>query len=254
MLRIILILILLLVYMLIINIDYMKTYTGCNIPNEGFDILSSSVTDDTNIKTNKISADDSSIISADDSSIISADDSSIISADDSSIISADDSSKKNVDDDSLISANIQQTNHLSVNISPPVETSKCGVETSKSKSKCGVDNLHPILDPRFNMRETAKQCLLLEDHLNNIKKRCYDCIRKHLLTIDALLEEAVSLEKDNTQRNYYRNLYQEWVKLEKQYSQNSNNSDNLDDISKKIRIFRKPLVEKYFDMVSEYNI
>lgn len=138
----------------------------------------------------------------------------------------------------------------------PVDTSgeMCEpVEKKCNADKCGLDNLHPILDPRFNMRETAKQCLLLEDHLNNTKKRCYDCIRKHFLTIDGYLEEAVSLEKDNRQRDYYRQLYLEWVKLEKQYSKNPKNSDNLDDISKKIRTFRKPLVEKYFDTVSEYD-
>ena len=37
---------------------------------------------------------------------------------------------------------------------------------------------------------------LLEDHLNNVRKRCPDCIRKHFLTIEALFEEAVSLDKD----------------------------------------------------------
>jgi len=34
---------------------------------------------------------------------------------------------------------------------------------------------------------------------------------------------------------------------------NPKNSDNLDELSKKIRLFRKPLVEKYFDTVSEYS-
>ena len=126
-------------------------------------------------------------------------------------------------------------------------------ELKCNTDKCGLDNLHPILDPRFNMRETAKQCLLLEDHLNNTKKRCFDCIRKHFLTVDGFLEEAVSLEKDNKERDYYRHLYLEWVKLEKQYAKDPKNSDNLDDISKKIRMFRKPLVERYFDTVSEYD-
>ena len=36
---------------------------------------------------------------------------------------------------------------------------------------------------------------LLEDHLNSPRKRCPDCIRKHFLTIEALFEEAVSLDK-----------------------------------------------------------
>ena len=122
-----------------------------------------------------------------------------------------------------------------------------------SASACGLSNLHPVLDPRFNMRESAKQCLLLEDHLNNTKKRCFDCIRKHFLTVDALLEEAVSLEKNNNERDYYRGLYLRWVGIEKKYAKNPMDSENMDDISKLIRVFRKPLVETYFDTVSEYE-
>jgi hypothetical protein len=118
---------------------------------------------------------------------------------------------------------------------------------------CGNADLYPILDPKFNMREVSKQCLLLEDHMNNIKKRCYDCIRKHFLIIDGLLEEAVSLEQDNDSRQYYRDLHKEWIKIEKAYAKDSRNLQNIDNISKAIRFFRKPLVEKYFDTVSEYN-
>lgn len=118
---------------------------------------------------------------------------------------------------------------------------------------CGSENLHPILDPTYNMREAAKQCLLLEDHLNNIKKRCYDCIRKHFLIVDGFLEEAVSLEQDNTMRDMYRNLYLQWVRIEKEYAKDSKNPMILDNISKRIRVFRKPLIEKYFDTVSQYD-
>jgi hypothetical protein len=134
-----------------------------------------------------------------------------------------------------------------------VKTELCDSDTKCDAEKCNKQSLHPILDPSFNMRESAKQCLLLEDHLNNIRKRCYDCIRKHFLIVDGFLEEAVSLEKDNKKREYYRNLYLEWVQLEKLYASNSLNSDHLDDVSKKIRLFRKPLVEKYFDTISDYD-
>lgn len=56
--------------------------------------------------------------------------------------------------------------------------------------------LLPIMNPLFNLREICKQMSLLEDHLNNPRKRCRDCIRKHFLTIEALFEEAVSLDKE----------------------------------------------------------
>lgn len=56
--------------------------------------------------------------------------------------------------------------------------------------------LLPIMNPLYNLREICKQMSLLEDHLNNVRKRCPDCIRKHFLTIEALFEEAISLDKE----------------------------------------------------------
>lgn len=46
----------------------------------------------------------------------------------------------------------------------------------------------------FNLREIAKQFLLLEDHLSDNKKFCRDCIRKHLMLSEAFAEEAMMLE------------------------------------------------------------
>ena len=63
---------------------------------------------------------------------------------------------------------------------------------SKKEEKMGI---LPVMNPLFNLREICKQSALLEDHLNNPRKRCPDCIRKHFLTIEALYEEAISLDK-----------------------------------------------------------
>lgn len=132
---------------------------------------------------------------------------------------------------------------------------ECDIEPTCNSGKCSINtnSLYPILDPKFNMREVAKQCLLLEDHLNNVHKRCYDCIKKHFLIIDGFLEEAISLEKNNNERNTMRTLYAKWIELEKQYAKSPMNSNNMDDISKKIRTFRKPLIEKFFDIIKKYN-
>jgi len=127
--------------------------------------------------------------------------------------------------------------------------SKCNIKTCG----LGAKDLHPVLDPAFNMREAAKQCLLLEDHINNKKKRCIDCIKKHFLMIDGLLEEAVSLEKDNIKRDKYRDLYAQWINIQKKYVANSKELYNMDEISKLIRVFRKPLMNDHFDIVSDYN-
>jgi hypothetical protein len=51
-----------------------------------------------------------------------------------------------------------------------------------------------IMDALFNLREIAKQLLMVEDHLNHPHKLCPDCLRKHLMTVEALAEEAVSLD------------------------------------------------------------
>ncbi len=58
--------------------------------------------------------------------------------------------------------------------------------------------LDPVMDPAYNLREVYKQCILLEDHLANSRKRCQDCISKHAHAIEALLEEARGLDKKNS--------------------------------------------------------
>lgn len=55
--------------------------------------------------------------------------------------------------------------------------------------------LDDLGDPLFNVREAAKQCEALEDHLEHPHKRCQDCIRKHFLMVEMLLEEAISLDR-----------------------------------------------------------
>ena len=51
-----------------------------------------------------------------------------------------------------------------------------------------------ISDPRYNIREIVKQMILLEQHLLEKDKYCPDCISKHILTIEALAEEAQCLD------------------------------------------------------------
>lgn len=58
-----------------------------------------------------------------------------------------------------------------------------------------VQKLDPVMDPAYNLREVYKQCILLEDHLANPRKRCQDCISKHCHAIEALVEEARGLDK-----------------------------------------------------------
>jgi len=52
-----------------------------------------------------------------------------------------------------------------------------------------------LMDPKHNLREIAKQLILLEDHMAHKHKRCIDCMTKHYLMIEGLLEEAIILDK-----------------------------------------------------------
>jgi hypothetical protein len=63
-----------------------------------------------------------------------------------------------------------------------------------------------IQDPWHNIREACKQALLLEDHLFHKAKNCPDCISKHLLMMEALLEEAITLDETGQLRKLLENL------------------------------------------------
>lgn len=119
---------------------------------------------------------------------------------------------------------------------------------SKHEEKMG---LLPIMNPLFNLREITKQMSLLEDHLNHPRKRCHDCIRKHFLTIEALFEEAISLDKENKyfdlldgKAQEIRDLQGKWIdgkekkSVEKIYC----------SISQEIRGIRKDFAPVCFDV------
>ena len=125
---------------------------------------------------------------------------------------------------------------------------KCELDED-GKSVCGGGNLFPILDPRFNLREVAKHLILLEDHLFHQGKRCKDCILKHLLTIEAFLEEAITLDKQqefikmtNKALNDFRNVFKQIsIKIE---------NDKLTDedcckLAQELRVIRKPIHQKF---------
>ena len=53
-----------------------------------------------------------------------------------------------------------------------------------------------IRDPALNLKDVTKELLLLEDHLTIPDRQCPDCIRKHLLKSEALLDEALQLDTE----------------------------------------------------------
>jgi hypothetical protein len=63
-----------------------------------------------------------------------------------------------------------------------------------------------LMDPKHNFREIAKQLILLEDHMAHKSKRCIDCITKHYLMVEGLLEEAITLDKTGEHTEEARNI------------------------------------------------
>ena len=107
--------------------------------------------------------------------------------------------------------------------------------------------LLPIMSPLFNLREVCKQMSLLEDHLNNMRKRCPDCIRKHFLTIEALFEEAVSLDKDQEYAEVLDGKAQEIRDLQGSWLDDDSNENYL-LLAQALRAIRKDFAPLCFDV------
>lgn len=122
--------------------------------------------------------------------------------------------------------------------------------------------LLPIMSPLFNIREICKQIVLLEDHLNNVRKRCPDCIRKHFLTIEAFFEEAISLDRDlkyldilEGQAQTIRDLQYFWLNFKDDAEKSKK---GYYEIAQFLRDIRKELTPFCFDVVdienSKFNV
>lgn len=115
--------------------------------------------------------------------------------------------------------------------------------TPKAESQTG---LLPVMETRFNLREICKQSILLEDHLSQSDKRCTDCCIKHFLTIEALAEEAITLDKEGRYMEIrdlpirIRVLQDEWFR---------DMDGNAHSVSQKLREIRKQYQIDCFDII-----
>lgn len=125
----------------------------------------------------------------------------------------------------------------------------CSSDPDGVKNICGNDKLYPIMDPRFNLREAAKNMILLEDHLFHMGKRCKDCILKHCLTIEGFLEEGITLDIQGTYTKVLQNAYNEFrlifIEIAAKCKNGSLTDDDCVKIAQKIRKIRKPLCQEY---------
>ena len=130
----------------------------------------------------------------------------------------------------------------------------CLPDSDGVKNICGGGKLFPIMDPRFNLRETAKNMILLEDHLFHMGKRCHDCILKHCLTIEGVLEEGITLDIKGeyiktleNSSNDFRKIFKRIAKKIKDTSTLTN--DDCFEIAQNIRKIRKPLCQNFATFV-----
>jgi hypothetical protein len=91
--------------------------------------------------------------------------------------------------------------------------------------------------------------ILLEDHLFQPEKRCYDCISKHTMTIEGYLQEAVTLDKNQAHIEEIYSLLNQFVPVmqETLNKMKSNQLNGLDycRCAQQLRALRKPMCQRY---------
>lgn len=113
------------------------------------------------------------------------------------------------------------------------------------KETCGA--IDPVSDPAYNMKEIAKQSILLEEHLAEMNKRCLDCITKHFLHIIGLSEEAMMLCSRNfadyphldQSQEFYQGLFNTWLAHKEDESVITN-------VLEELRAKRKAIIHSYY--------
>jgi hypothetical protein len=134
----------------------------------------------------------------------------------------------------------------------------CSVSKDGAKAKCSCSNamgedapLDKVFSPEFNMREIGKQMILLEDHLFNPYRRCTDCITKHSLMIEALIEEALTLDVDQAYIQSMQQLLDAYRAISRdllrKVKASSLDQGYANDCAQRIRKLRKPICKEFCD-------
>lgn len=141
---------------------------------------------------------------------------------------------------------LEQKQHLATKNPIQKEPFQMTKLTGQDQSK-----LLPVMDPQFNMREICKQCILLEDHLCHDEKRCYDCCVKHFLTIEALAEEAITLDQTSSHSQKLQQLPSRVRDLQSKWHKDPDKNAPL--VSQELRKIRKDFQLDAFDVVFYNN-
>lgn len=112
-------------------------------------------------------------------------------------------------------------------------------------ASCGA--LDPVNDPNYNVRETIKNTLLLEQHLADKAKYCKSCCLKHFLLSIGLLEEAIWMSGTKccdypeleSSKKFYSDLFEEW-------RVGMNHDEKRLEALNQLRDWRRKMVEIYY--------
>ena len=107
--------------------------------------------------------------------------------------------------------------------------------------------LLPVMRPAQNMREIIKQCIMLEDHLVQPRKRCPDCTSKHMLAIEALAEECGTLcgPSNAAIAAHASGLAEDIRTLHHAWEQAPKDCRVASTVASRVRLIRKPLMATY---------
>lgn len=110
-------------------------------------------------------------------------------------------------------------------------------------------NILPVLNPVFNVREVVKNILLLRNHLLIKENRCFQCIRKHSLIIEAFIDEAYSLDKVGKVTKMLRPMGKKIRSIQKRLIKDDR--DAYYDMAKELEKMERVMFNTAFDFIKE---
>ena len=142
-------------------------------------------------------------------------------------------------------------------LQPAVEVGRESFQVDSRPPGCACSSvssgftLDKVFNPEFNMREIGKQMILLEDHLFNPYRRCNDCITKHTLMIEALIEEAITLDEEAKYQQQLQDLLASFRQISRSLMADVKAKQlpttKAVVYAQNIRLLRKPICREYCD-------
>jgi hypothetical protein len=115
-------------------------------------------------------------------------------------------------------------------------------------------NMYPVHRSDFNLREIAKEMLLLERHLTTPRQHCFDCIRKHFFQIEAFADEAVQLDSQCKTGARFQVLAEQIAAIAQYWNLVKCKTRNFEPFAQQIRAIRKSITREAFNLELDPDI